>query len=287
MQRSFFNGHPMRPTLITGGNGQIACALAQHKLPTSKLILLPRETLDITNYAAVSDAINTYAPRWIINTAAYTAVDRAEDEPELANLINHQGAANIAEIARTGNIPLLHLSTDYVFDGDQRNPYSEDDPVNPRNQYGKSKWLGEIAVRKYCPQHIILRISGVFSEHGNNFFKTMLKLKTNNQPISVVADQITCPTYANDIANVIFNIIQQCSEKKSVPWGTYHYCNTPIVSWHQFAMAILQCEISPITTAETNRKASRPVNACLDCSKILTNFGIQQADWREAIAVLL
>jgi dTDP-4-dehydrorhamnose reductase len=265
--------------LITGGNGQIAHALSLHpRAREFQITSCARQDLDITSVASINKAFEKFEPQVIINTAAYTAVDKAEQEIDLANLANHLGAENLACICEEHHIPLIHLSTDYIFDGTNNAGYSEDDPPNPINQYGKSKWLGEQAVNKQCEQHIILRVSGVFSEHGNNFFNTMLKLAKNKTAIRVVADQITCPTYAGDIADAIFTII-----KKPGHWGTYHYCSTPEISWHQFAKAILDQDITAITTAEYPTPAKRPAYSVLNCNKIESIFGIKQPSWQHAL----
>lgn len=265
--------------LITGGNGQVARTLSLHpRAREFQLIGCVRKDLDITSVVSINNAIAKFTPQVIINTAAYTAVDKAEKEIDLANLHNHLGAENLACACEEHQIPLIHLSTDYIFDGTKKAAYLEDDTANPINQYGKSKWLGEQAVSKQCKQHIILRVSGVFSEHGNNFFNTMLKLAQNKTEIRVVADQITCPTYAGDIADAIFSII-----KKPGHWGSYHYCSTPEISWHQFAEAILHRDVTAITTAEYPTAAKRPAYSVLDCTKIETVFGITQPSWQQAI----
>jgi dTDP-4-dehydrorhamnose reductase len=265
--------------LITGGNGQLAHAIASH--PRSKdfqLIICSKNDLDITSSASVRNALAKYAPHIIINTAAYTAVDKAEEESDNAMQTNRLGSEKLAIACTEHHIPIIHLSTDYVFDGMQTIPYKESDPVHPVNLYGQSKWLGEQAIRQHCHQHVILRVSGVFSEHGKNFFNTMLRLNHQGTPIRVVADQITCPTYAGDIANALFTIAKQ-----QTAWGTYHFCSTPPVSWHAFAEAILNKQLEAITTADYPTAAKRPAYSVLDCSKIEADYGIKQPSWQQAI----
>jgi dTDP-4-dehydrorhamnose reductase len=228
----------------------------------------------------------------VINAAAYTAVDKAEQEADQAILVNHLGAQNLAIACKKNQVPLIHLSTDYIFDGAHTCPYQEDDKENPTNVYGHSKWLGEQAVREQCEQHIILRVSGIFSQYGHNFLKTMLRLAQEKKELRVVADQITCPTYAGDIASVLFSIMQQ-----SLHWGTYHYCNAGPVSWHQFATTIIQTakqyqhllveEIKAISTSHYPTLAKRPAYSVLDCSKIENEMGIKQSMWRDALSVVI
>src|SRR3990167_2796944 len=221
--------------LVTGGQGQIASALANHPLAENfTLKVCGREELDITQPATINEVIADFLPDIIVNTAAYTAVDKAEEEAGLADRTNHMGAGHIALACQKNQIKLLHLSTDYVFDGNKDGKYLEDDTADPLNIYGKSKWEGEEAIRHACPNHIILRVSGVFSEYGNNFLKTMLKLARERSTLRVVSDQMTCPTYAGDIAKAIFTICQQPSEQ-----GTFHYCSAETVSWFNFAEVII------------------------------------------------
>ena len=275
--------------LITGGNGQLALALRHH--PQAHLfhvISCARDTLDITDNASIKHAIDKHTPDIIINTAAYTAVDKAEQEEELALRANHVGAQNIAVACKKNQIPLIHISTDYVFDGIKNAPYVEDDATNPLNVYGKSKLLGEQAIREQHDQHIILRVSGVFGEYGNNFMKTMVKLAREKKELRVVADQFTCPTSARDIASAIYTIA-----KNPAHWGTYHYCSADPVSWHDFAVAVIteaethypvlvEC-IKGITTAEYPTAAKRPAYSVLDCTKIGINFGVYQPSWMVAL----
>ena len=279
--------------LITGGNGQLASALRHHPMaPAFHLMPCSHTEMDITDITSITHALTRLNPTIIINTAAYTAVDKAEQDKEPALCINYLGAQHLAMACNKQQIPLIHLSTDYVFDGNHTHPYREEEATNPINFYGESKWLGEEAVRKHCEQHIILRVSGVFSEYGNNFLKTILRLAKERKELRIIADQITCPTYAADIAQVLFTLIQ----KKS-PWGTYHYCNKEPLSWYQFAVAIIEEaskhqsllveDIQAIATIDYPTAAKRPTYSVLDCDKIEKETGITRPSWRGALASII
>ncbi len=278
--------------LITGSDGQIGQALQRHTdAALFALIACSRTTLDITNKISIQEALDTYQPNLIINTAAYTAVDKAQQEPDLAQHINAQGAALLAQACQEHNIPLIHLSTDYVFDGHKDTPYLETDTTHPINIYGTTKLLGEQAIRQYCEQHLILRVSSVFSEHGHNFLKTMLRLAREKETLRVVADQIACPTYAGHIAGVIYTLIRRFQP------GTYHYCDKTAVTWHEFASAIIAAaaeqeplmvkEVLPITTTDYPTPANRPAYSVLDCQHLEQTFAIKQADWRISLPIVL
>ncbi|MBX3709311.1 MAG: dTDP-4-dehydrorhamnose reductase [Gammaproteobacteria bacterium] len=275
--------------LLTGGNGQLGLALSHHHLAKEfHVISCTKENLDITKPESIKNAITSFAPDIVINTAAYTAVDQAEKEPEHVMLVNHIGAHHLAVACNQYRVPLIHISTDYIFDGKKTQPYLEDDIPSPINLYGKSKWLGEQAVREQCKQHIILRVSGIFSEHGKNFLKTILRLIEEKNELRVIAEQITCPTYAGHIANLIYSIAKQ-----PLQWGTYHYCDRDPVSWHQFAMAIFNeakkyqvlqaSSIKAVTVTEYPTLATRPMFSTLNCEKIENAYGIKQATWIEAM----
>lgn len=275
--------------LIVGGFGQLGLALAQHPLDKSFTLLLPsRIEFDITDASMMLAYINQFKPDIIINSAAYTAVDKAENEQEAAFAVNHVGAKNLASICGQLHIPLIHISTDYVFDGHKTSPYLETDKANALNIYGVSKYLGEEAVRIHCEQHIILRVSGIFSEFRHNFLKTILRLAQEKKEIAVVADQMTCPTYAGDIASAIYQLAQN-----PTCFGTYHYCSESPTSWHGFASFIIEeakkYQSSPLaiinaTTAQAfGAPAKRPKNSVLDCQKIAKAFGIIQPDWKVGV----
>jgi dTDP-4-dehydrorhamnose reductase len=278
----------MKKILITGGNGQIATAIKHHANAQDYLLIPHSSTeLNITQTQSIEDAISHLKPDVIINTAAYTAVDQAEIETNQATEVNEQGAKQLAVACAKHRIPLIHLSTDYIFDGNTNTPYREDDQANPINYYGKSKWLGEEAIREYAGEYCILRVSGVFSEFGHNFLKTILRLAREKTELRIVADQITCPTYAGDIASALFALI------KNKATSTYHFCNKHEVTWHEFATAIIEQaknhhhleiqNIIPITTSEYPTKAKRPRYSVLDCTKIENDIGITQPSWEKGV----
>lgn len=270
--------------LITGGDGQMGLALQTHALAKDfHITACNKHELDITNPVGIAAAISTFSPDFIINAAAYTAVDKAESDSELAMLINATGAKNLAIACKKNNIPLLHYSTDYVFDGTKAAPYLETDTINPLNVYGKSKWLGEESIRNHCEKHLILRVSGVFSEHKTNFLKTILRLAKERPELNIVKDQITNVTYAGHIADVTYTLIKNFNN-----YGTYHYCDTPTQSFHAFATKIVDIarkdqlvmtkKIHAITTNDYPTAAKRPAYSVLDCHKILADYGIKQAN---------
>ncbi len=279
--------------LITGGHGQLAMALRNHVVANQfDFILCSHEQMDITQPTSIENAISRYHPDIIINTAAYTAVDKAESEVDAAMQTNYFGAKNIAIACHKNHIPLLHISTAYVFDGHQSLPYRENDIAKPLSIYGESKWLGEEAVRQYHSQHIILRVTSVFSEYRHNFLKSMLMLAQQKKEMQIVVDQITTPTYAGDIAGVILHMATQLTH-----YGTYHYCNMPPVSWHAFANAIIneaKCHrllsvenVKPITTAEYQTAAKRPFNSVMNCDKIKKDYDITLIHWESAVKLIV
>lgn len=281
--------------LITGKNGQVGnCLVSQlSNMAEINFLALGREELDITNAEQVSKIVNEYKPSVIINAAAYTAVDKAESEVELANAINNLGPKNLAKAAAQVNAAIIHISTDYVFAGNKKGLYTEADEVNPQGVYGQTKLAGEQSVAQECNAHIILRTAWVFSEFGNNFVKTMLRLAQTRDTLGVVGDQFGGPTYAGDIAKAIISIAQQL-EQGSTKSGIYNYSGYPHVSWQEFAKeifakALLQQEIetsvtvNAISTSEYPTPAKRPANSKLDCSKVTTDFSIQPSEWKAAL----
>jgi len=280
--------------LITGGRGQLASALQYHPHAFAfSLIVLSKEELDITQPSSIQNAIDIHRPDIIINTAAYTAVDKAEDDIEQAVLINHIGAWDLAAACQRENILLVHISTDYVFNGAQQTPYTEKSPTAPLNVYGQTKLAGEETVRESCEKHIILRVSGVFSEYGNNFAKTIAKLAREREELRIVSDQISCPTYAGDIAAAIYKILG--TDEKV--YGTYHFCSRDPISWHQFAVSIIAeaetfspvktQKVLPITAAEYALRALRPGYSALNCDKIHFTYGIEQPGTQKAVQTIL
>lgn len=292
--------------VVTGANGQLGWSLAQ-RAGEYEILAFDHDGLDITDAAAVQHTLENSGADVVINAAAYTAVDKAEQEPELAFAVNCQGPRHLASACADLQIPLLHVSTDYVFDGTKRGAYRENDPAAPLGVYGRSKWEGEEAVRQALAAHIILRVSWVFSEHGHNFVKTMLRLAGQREQLKVVADQQGCPTYAGDIATVLLTLAERVvlqqpvlakeGDTLSSLWGTYHYCSTPPTTWHGFAQTIVALarayeplrvtEIMPISTQEYPTPAARPLNSVLDCTLLRARFGIEPNSWQTALGVML
>jgi dTDP-4-dehydrorhamnose reductase len=281
--------------LITGKNGQVGRCLVDLLEAQTELtfLALDREQLDITDPVQVDKIVSEFQPNIIINAAAYTAVDKAEQECELANAINKDGPQNLALAASNINAAIIHISTDYVFDGDSAESYTESDVTAPQGEYGRSKLAGEHAVAHACAKHIILRTAWVFGEHGNNFVKTMLRLAKTRESLGVVADQFGGPTYAGDIAHAILTISKQIARDRHA-YGIYHFSGFPHVSWHAFAEKIFEIaleqdvlvkpiQVNPITTLDYPTPAKRPANSRLNCHKIHNAFGIEQSDWRTAL----
>lgn len=282
--------------LITGATGQVGqeVRLTCYKKDWQVFAYSSQE-LDITNPRQVQYCFNKDRPEYIINCAAYTKVDLAEDEKDQAFLVNTEGVRILAESCKQYSIPLIHLSTDYIFDGSKTNAYQEYDVPNPQNVYGQSKWAGEKMLQSIWNQHIILRISWVFGRFGNNFVKTMLRLK-DKQILKIVADQHGSPTGTYHIANVIIKLIEHPDLKKN--FGVYHYTDYSTVSWFDFAKIIFETaysqglidkfpELSAISTSEYAAKALRPLNSEMDCTKIKNTFGIHQAPWHEELNLVL
>ncbi|MBQ9259291.1 MAG: dTDP-4-dehydrorhamnose reductase [Neisseriaceae bacterium] len=267
--------------LITGAGGQVGQEL-QRLLPQANA--LTHSQLDIGDISAVRNAVQAFKPHAIINAAAYTAVDKAEEEVEKAYLINHIGAKNLAIASEEQNAILLHISTDYVFDGNKTEPYGETDTTNPQSVYGKSKLLGEQAVLAHCEKAMILRTAWVFGRYGKNFVKTMLQLGTTRNHLRIVADQFGSPTEAQDIANALICMA------KNPQFGIYHYSGMPYVSWFEFAQKIFQAaekqsilhapQLEAITSEEYPTAAKRPKNSRLNLDKITNTFGILPSDWQ-------
>ena len=275
--------------LVLGANGQVGRELCRRVWPAGYAIVgHDRDRVDITLPDAVAATITGERPDIVINAAAYTAVDRAESEPEAAWAVNCTGPANLAASCRAAAIPLIHISTDYVFDGSRPGAYREDDPVNPLGVYGKSKEAGDRAVRAALPEHVILRTAWLYSVHGHNFVKTMLRLADERPVLRVVADQTGSPTAAGDVAAALGEIVRQIAAG-STRWGTYHFTGAGAVTWHGFAEAIFARAarwrgpapaVEAIATADYPTPARRPANSVLDCSKIGEAFGVVPRPWR-------
>lgn len=263
--------------LITGSHGQVGKEIVK-RLPNC--IAYDRDELDITDINQVRKKIEQHMPHVVINCAAYTAVDKAEAEPDIAFLINKTGPENLAKICEENKIFLMHISTDYIFEGTKTSPYVETDSANATSVYGVSKWQGEEAVRKYCKNYLILRVSWVFGEYGHNFVKTMLKLAEEKKELKIVEDQIGCPTYAGDIAEVLLKIA------KDPKIGTYHFCGQPQTSWYGFAKEILKdkkINVIPIKTSEYPTPAKRPANSVLNCDLFKKVFNMELPEWQNGL----
>jgi dTDP-4-dehydrorhamnose reductase len=272
--------------LVTGANGQLGKELQAHAAGYSgfQFIFLSREDLPIHHFPLVRNFFDVYKPVVCINAAAYTAVDRAEAEKELAFLINGEAVGHLAALCKEYGTRFIHISTDYVFDGQSPNPYRETDPVAPINVYGASKLDGEIRCRQNNPDALVLRTSWVYSEFGSNFVKTMLRLMKEKPQVSVVSDQIGAPTYAADLAQAILEIIS----KKEWQGGLFHYANKGRISWYDFAIAIKElsgshCEVVPIPTTAFPTPARRPSFSLLDTTHFSSIFGISIPDWKESL----
>ncbi len=274
--------------LLTGSKGQLGSCF-QDRLPAGwDVWATDSDTLDITDLDKVKQAVAQYQPNVIVNAAAYTAVDKAETEPELAALINATGPKNLALAAKEAGARLVHVSTDYVFDGEATTPYVETDATNPLGVYGQTKLDGELAVAGVLPEAIIIRTAWVFSEYGNNFVKTMLRLAKDRDTLGIVADQRGCPTYAGDIAQAIIDLLQ-----KEAEGGIYHFCGDKEVAWNEFAEVIFvsalksgvlaaKPQINGITTEQYPTPAKRPKYSVMNCRKI-NSQGVTLSMWHERI----
>jgi len=272
--------------LVTGANVQLGKELKQLQAlyPQYEFIFLSREDLPIHHFELVRNFFKGYHPQYLINCAAYTAVDRAETEKDLAFQVNGEAVGVLAAVCKEYGTRFLHISTDYVFDGTATTPYKEDAPTNPQSVYGASKLEGEKEALHFNPDSIIIRTSWVYSEFGRNFVKTMMKLMGEKDQLYVVNDQIGSPTYAADLADVIMQII---SSGKWSP-GIYHFSNEGVISWFDFATAIRDltestCKVTAIPTTSYPTPAKRPVYSVLDKSKIDGTFGITPKDWKDSL----
>ncbi len=273
--------------LVTGANGQVGSELRKlAKKYDYTFFFTNKESLNIITKEAVSSFILQNDISVIINTAAYTAVDKAEEDEEYANKVNHIAVQYLAEIAKEKNLKLIHISTDYVFDGKNYKPYIEDDATNPQGVYGQTKLDGEKAIIALNPKNsIIIRTSWVYSSYGKNFVKTILQLGKEKEQLGVIFDQVGTPTYAKDLAKTILDIIPQINNKQV---ETYHYSNEGVLSWYDFAkeimrMAKIECQISPIETKEYPTIAKRPHYSVLNKAKIKQKFSIQVPYWKDSL----
>ena len=278
--------------LVTGADGQLGSELKDLAPNYGKcnFLFTDYKTLDITKYKDVKHFVDGNEINVIINCAAYTQVDKAEEEIELADSINHLAVANLAKIAKTAQLKLIHISTDYVFDGTSDKPYTEEDVPNPQSVYGKTKLEGEKALQKINPANsIIIRTSWLYSSYGNNFVKTMLRLAREKKVLSVISDQIGTPTYAGDLAKTILEMLPKIN---NADVEIYNYSNEGVSSWYDFAKAIfemtkLDIKVNPIPTSAYPTPAKRPTYSILDKEKIKKDYKVAILHWKEALEVCL
>jgi len=278
----------MRKVLVTGSNGQLGNSIRKMEAyyPTYSFVYTDVADLDITKRDEVEAFFKAGGFTDVVNCAAYTAVDKAEEEYDLAYLINATGPANLAKASKQFHCKFIHVSTDYVFDGKAYQPYVEDDPANPPSAYGKSKLEGEKLVLQQGQGTVIIRTSCIYSEFGNNFIKTMMKYGAEREELRVVYDQIGTPTYAGDLAEAIMKIIQ--NEKETLKNEVYHFSNEGVVSWYDFAREIMdaakiECRISPILSVEYPLPAPRPYFSVLNKAKIKSSFQIEIPYWKDSM----
>ena len=281
----------MMKILVTGSNGQLGSEL-QQLAPTMDgmdFLFTDVDTLDICNKVAIEEFLANQPVDFIINCAAYTAVDKAEDDIEQCYAINRDAVRNLGEVAASIGCKVIHVSTDYVFNGKAYRPYTEDMQIAPNTVYGKSKAEGEEELLRVCMDAVILRTSWLYSAFGNNFVKTMLKLGKERETLSVIYDQIGTPTYAADLAVVILEIVRQAIEDESTfKTGTYHFSNEGVCSWYDFAVAIhrlagITCDVRPIESSAYPAKASRPFYSVLNKAKLKATFHIPIAHWQDSL----
>jgi dTDP-4-dehydrorhamnose reductase len=279
----------MGPILVTGGSGQVGGALLRLAPSGIELVAPARSELDLTDPAALAAIVGARSWAAVVNCAAYTAVDKAESDVVAAWQINALAPAALAAATAAAGIPLIHVSTDYVFDGSKAGPYREDDPVAPIGVYGASKLGGEVAVRTANPAHVILRTAWVVSATGHNFVKTMLRLGAERPQLRVVADQRGCPTSADDIARAILTILNRVGDGT---YGTFHFVNGGEATWHGLAEAVFARAaahgrpaptVEAIATSDYPTPAARPANSRLATDKITRDFGIVPRDWKDAV----
>lgn len=274
--------------LLTGAKGQLGRCFSDRCPAGWDILATDSDTLDITNLEQVRKITVAYQPNFIVNAAAYTAVDKAEVEHDIAALINDIGPKNLATVAKEVGARLVHISTDYVFDGEATTPYIEDAATNPLGVYGQTKLNGELAVSQVQPEALIIRTAWVFSEYGNNFVKTMLRLAQGRERLGIVADQRGCPTYAGDIASAVITLLQ-----KEAPGGIYHFCGDSEVAWSEFAEIIFSAALEKgvlalapivegITTEQYPTPAKRPKYSVLNCEKI-QHAGVVLSPWKQQV----
>jgi len=280
--------------LVAGCKGQVGIELIRQGIATHEVVAFDHAGLDITDAKAVHEVVQRVRPDVVINAAAYTSVDKAEGEVELAFAVNRDGPANLAKACAAIHIPMVHISTDYVFGGSEAGAYNEDDEPKPVGVYGQSKLAGEQAVQECCVRHVIIRSSWMFSKHGYNFVKTMLRLGAGRKELAVVADQYGCPTAAGELARGIMALLE---EGKSA-WGIYHFCQPEPITWYGFAEAIFDearrqgmrlklDSLNAITTADYPTSAKRPTNSVMACGKFEKTFAFMIRPWRQSLAEVI
>ncbi|RZJ79730.1 MAG: dTDP-4-dehydrorhamnose reductase [Flavobacterium sp.] len=276
----------MSKILVIGAAGQLGQCLktVAAKREIDGMVFPTEQEANILNKDLLNQLLEREKPSFVINCAAYTAVDKAEDEVELCKAINETGALNLAEACLNNDATLIHVSTDFVFEGNEVKLLKEDDIANPINVYGQTKLDGELVLAKILPQHYIIRTSWLYSEYANNFVKTMLKLGAERDELNIIADQVGTPTYAIDLAHTIFDIIAANNKQ----YGTYHYSNEGVTSWYDFATAIFaisntNVKVNPIPGALYPTKAKRPAFSVMDKSKIKSTFNISIPYWRDSL----
>jgi dTDP-4-dehydrorhamnose reductase len=286
----------MTRILLTGITGQVGQDLQHTLQPLGEVVCIRRDAVDFSEPGAVQQLVDSVKPQIIVNSAAYTAVDKAESEPELAKQVNGVAPGILAKSAQRIGAGLIHISTDYVFDGQQSSPYLETDPTAPMGAYGESKLLGEAAVRAACDRHMIVRTAWVYGVGGRgNFVKTMLRLGADREEVRVVTDQIGAPTWSKDLAEAIAQLAPQLSSDTA---GTYHYTNSGVCSWYDFAVAIFEeaaqlgfplkiQRVVPITTPEYPTPARRPPFSVLSLQKVTGLLGTYPPHWRESLRKML
>lgn len=288
----------MVKVLITGAAGQVGSELVKLAPADFEVVGYNSSELDITNAQQVQQIVAEQAPALIINAAAYTAVDKAESDAERAYAVNETGVKNLAEAALAIGIPVFHISTDYVFDGTATEPYKETDPVGPTGVYGASKLAGEQALANSGVKHIILRTSWVFGAEGNNFVKTMLRLGKERDTLGVVADQHGCPTSAASIADVLWRLAQKYVAEHALPWGIFHFSNSPATTWHGFACEIFKQAVeagvlekapvlNPIKTSDYPTPAKRPAWSVMNCSALENLLVSSVPCWQQELSAVL
>ena len=272
--------------IVTGSNGQLGNELKEleSSYPGFSFLFFNREEFPVTDKDAVEEIFKKHQPAFLVNCAAYTAVDKAEAEQELATEVNGIAVGHLAAFCRKYKTRFIHISTDYVFNGRATQPLKETDETEPVNAYGASKLMGELLAQKNDPESIIIRTSWVYSSYGKNFVKTMIRLMNEKESIGVVQDQFGSPTYAADLAEAIMTIISSGKWKA----GIYHFSNDGVISWYDFAETIRQlidsrCKVNQITTQQFPTPAKRPGYSVLDTSKIKSTFGIRGRDWKESL----